>query len=164
MLPILLLTLACAPQGAPPPEDPETLASLAERYPWSNPGDGIPELDMSAAEELPGGVKKLTTQAGEGRSPEAGSMVAVHYNGWIAETGVLIESTAQKGRPVQFMIGHGRVMGFWEVSLPTMKEGERARLEVPADMAWRKHGSFDGKVPPHTDVVYDVWLISSSEG
>ena len=161
LLSLLLVSLfACSPQTVREPGPVER--NLAEKYPWPMPTDGIPPLD-GTPEELRQGLKKIVQTPGTGKVPQVGSMVALHFNVYLATDGKMVDSTALAGRPVQMSVGHGKLVKALEIGLLTMKEGERARLLVPSDLGYKKFGSYEGKIPPHADLVYDVWLISTSE-
>ena len=50
-----------------------------------------------------------------------------------------------------------------ELTLKTMKCGERARVVLRSDYAWGEYGTSDGSVAPYTPVVFDVELQKVSE-
>lgn len=165
MLP-LLLTLACTtpdPEGAARDNTAATEA-LRAKYPWESPTGGPPAVDEATAQSLPQGLVKFELGPGAGEPPQPGAMVALHFNLWRADTGELVDSSAVAGRPVQVMLGQGRLLEAWEAGLPTMRPGERALFRVPSELGYKKYGTFEGRVPPHTDLVIEFWLISASAG
>lgn len=163
----LLLVLACQRPEAPAVSGAEAAApapaqDLAARFPWPRPAGGPPAVDEAAAQALAQGLVKFELQPGAGEPPAPGAMVALHFNLWLAQTGELVDSSAEAGRPVQVIAGTGRLLEAWEQALPTMRPGERALYRVPADLGYKKYGSFEGRIPPHSDLILELWLISAS--
>ncbi|MCB9764996.1 MAG: FKBP-type peptidyl-prolyl cis-trans isomerase [Alphaproteobacteria bacterium] len=158
---MLIIALACA-TGSPDSSPASPVRSAAD-YPWAYPGDGIPPLSSTDTIEWPGGLVQTVIEPGDGPIPREGAMVAIHFNGWLAESGKLIDSSAISGKPVQFLLGQGRVLQGWDQGISKMRVGERSRFQVPSELAFKKYGSPDGTVPPHADIVYDIWLVAAAD-
>lgn len=116
-------------------------------------------LDAAAAE--PGAVKTesglvyLETQAGSGKSPTLSDSITVHYHGTL-EDGTVFDSSVERGEPITF--GLGMVIPGWQEGLQLMKEGGKAKLTIPGDLAYGPRGQ--GSIPPNATLVFDVELIS----
>jgi peptidylprolyl isomerase len=79
-------------------------------------------------------------------------IVTVHFTGWTAADGRLIDSSVLRGRP--YAVALERIIKGWSEGLQQMVEGEKRRLWIPPALA------FEG-VPdrPQGMVVFDVELI-----
>lgn len=72
---------------------------------------------------------------GDGKAVVKGALITTQYNGWL-EDGTLFDSSYQKGRPFQCVIGTGRVIKGWDQGLMGMKVGGKRKLHVPAHLAY----------------------------
>lgn len=92
---------------------------------------------------------------GEGRQPDASSVVRVHYKGTLA-TGEVFDSSWSRGEPAQFSLGG--VIPCWTVALQQMKEGGRARISCPSPLAYGERG-IPGVIPPQSTLYFEVELL-----
>lgn len=129
---------------------------------WPKIGDGIPEMDESNTVTTESGLQIITLAEGDGASPAKGDMVAVHYHGWLASDGTQFDSSANRGTPITFPLGAGRVIPGWDEGIAAMKSGGKARLRIPADQAYGENAR--GPIPANSDLVFDVWLVGSFPG
>lgn len=94
---------------------------------------------------------------GDGKAVVKGALITTQYNGWL-EDGTLFDSSYQKGRPFQCVIGTGRVIKGWDQGLMGMKVGGKRKLHVPAHLAYG-----DRKVGPHitpgSNLVFEIELL-----
>ncbi|KAF2762575.1 hypothetical protein EJ05DRAFT_471564 [Pseudovirgaria hyperparasitica] len=111
------------------------------------------------------GVKKTVIKEGSGASPNKGDTVTMLYTGWLRtpgqpeEKGKEFDSTQKPGRgPFQTPIGVSRVIKGWDEGVPTMKVGEKARLDISSDYAYGSQ-EFPGLIPPHSDLIFEVELV-----
>jgi len=93
---------------------------------------------------------------GSGERPGPGDMVLVHYRGTTVE-GAVFDSTFERGVPLEVPLD--RVIPGWSEGLRMMKEGSRARLYIPPDLAYGDMGA-GGMVGPNMVLIFDVELIS----
>ena len=93
--------------------------------------------------------------AGVGKSPTATSVVVVHYHGTFAD-GSVFDSSKQRGQPATFPLN--RVIKCWTDGLQTMKEGGKAKLTCPAEVAYGKAGR-PPKIPANATLYFEVELI-----
>ncbi|KAI8909986.1 peptidyl-prolyl cis-trans isomerase FKBP3-like protein [Powellomyces hirtus] len=61
---------------------------------------------------------------------------------------------------ISFPVGVGRVIRGWDEGLMTMFKGEKARLIIESEWAYGKKGTPDGRIPPNTDLTFEVELVS----
>ncbi|TIC83144.1 FKBP-type peptidyl-prolyl cis-trans isomerase [Crenobacter intestini] len=95
--------------------------------------------------------------AGEGKAAVKGALITAHYTGYLAD-GTRFESSHDKGRPFQCVIGTGRVIKGWDIGLMGMKEGGQRRLFVPAALAYGERAIGD-RIPANSDLVFEIELI-----
>ncbi len=102
------------------------------------------------------GLKYVVEAEGEGDTPKAGDMVKVHYTGKLLD-GTTFDSSVERGTPIDFPVGQGRVIKGWDEALLTMKKGEKRVLIIPANLGYGPSGR--GPIPPNATMVFDVELI-----
>jgi peptidylprolyl isomerase len=105
------------------------------------------------AKRTPGGVSYKVLRPGTGtKNPTAFSKITVHYSGWTTD-GKLFDSSIARGTPATFDLGGGVIRG-WTEGVPMMVEGERARLWIPQELAYKGEAG-----SPRGMLVFDVDLI-----
>lgn len=102
------------------------------------------------------GLKYVVEKEGEGDTPKAGDMVKVHYTGKLLD-GTKFDSSVDRGTPIDFPVGQGRVIKGWDEALLSMKKGEKRVLIIPADLGYGPSGR--GPIPPNATMIFDVELI-----
>lgn len=112
-----------------------------------------------------GRVRKVeVTREGRGETPELHAVCQCHYSGAPAGGGPPFFSTRAEEVTAPVLLTAGRVGGREEglcVGLTGMRPGERCRLWVSWELAFGERGSASNPVvPPRTDIVYDVELLS----
>lgn len=106
-----------------------------------------------------GGVVKSVLTPGAGAAPTRGSSVEVHYEGQLAETGAVFDSSRARGKPFKFVLGEGKVIGGWEVGVSSMRVGEVATLTCSPQYAYGAKG-IPPMIPPSAALRFDVELLS----
>ncbi|GAB4328979.1 MAG: FKBP-type peptidyl-prolyl cis-trans isomerase [Candidatus Zixiibacteriota bacterium] len=152
----MLLIIGCgqadeSEQAAPKQETSET-------QPAAEVADvGIPEVagDTVTTES---GLRYIDVVVGEGASPEAGNMIAAHYTGWLTD-GTKFDSSRDRGQPLEFPVGQGRVIKGWDEGLMSMKVGGRRILIIPPELGYGDRGTPGGPIPPGATLVFDVELV-----
>ena len=84
------------------------------------------------------GVKKDVIQDGDSATyPKKGQKVEVHYTGWLDKpNGKKFDSSKDRNKPFQFVIGKGQVIKGWDEGVATMSIGEKAYLTCSPDYAY----------------------------
>jgi FKBP-type peptidyl-prolyl cis-trans isomerase len=109
----------------------------------------------SSAFRTPSGIAILVLAAGTGtKHPSPSSRVTLNYTGWTAD-GKLFESTVTSGHPAVFFLG--TTLAGWREGLEHMVAGEKARLWIPAALAYGDRPV--DKMVPAGDLVYDIQLV-----
>ena len=109
----------------------------------------------STALKTPTGVAMEILRPGTGvEHPTPTSRVKLNYSLWTSD-GTLFESTSMSGNPVSFQIG--LAIPGWREALPRMVVGEKARIWIPAALAYGDHPP--DKLVPAGNLVYEVELL-----
>lgn len=103
------------------------------------------------------GLRYVDLVEGTGPSPQAGQTAVVHYTGTL-ENGTKFDSSRDRGQPLEFPIGRGRVIKGWDEGVMTMKVGGRRKLTVPPALGYGAAGS-PPTIPPNATLLFDVELL-----
>ncbi|MDL2718527.1 MAG: FKBP-type peptidyl-prolyl cis-trans isomerase [Acidobacteriota bacterium] len=114
------------------------------------------EAAEPGAVKQPSGFVYKETKAGTGAIPKATDKVKVHYRGTLTD-GTPFDSSIERGEPVTFPLNG--VIPCWTQGLQLMKEGGKARLVCPSDLAYGDEGR-SPKIKGGATLVFDVELIS----
>ena len=98
------------------------------------------------------GVMIRTVQAGKGDPIKATDGAILEYEGRLMD-GTVFDST--KGRGPAGMIPGQVIPGFGE-ALQKMQEGGVYKIRIPSALAYGAAGAGDGKIPPNSDIEFDV--------
>ncbi|MCI5148195.1 MAG: peptidylprolyl isomerase [Candidatus Electrothrix sp. MAN1_4] len=104
------------------------------------------------------GLYWVVNQEGTGDKPTQGTMISVHYTGRLLSNNQKFDSSYDRGEPLQFAVGEGRVIKGWDQALSNMRKGEKRTLIIPPELAYGSRGA--GRViPPDAWLVFDVELV-----
>lgn len=111
-------------------------------------------------EETESGLRySITKENPSGSSPKAGDVVKVHYSGSFLD-GKVFDSSLE-GEPIEFPIGMGRVIPGWDEGIMLLKEGEKAELVIPSELAYGARQV--GPIPANSVLKFEVELIEVIE-
>jgi FKBP-type peptidyl-prolyl cis-trans isomerase len=96
-------------------------------------------------------------ETGTGKEAKKGSLLFVHYEGFL-DDGTKFDSSYDKGKPFQFVIGSGRVIKGWDLGVMGMKEGGIRKLYVPFNLGYGER-QIGEKIKPHSNLHFTVHLI-----
>ena len=108
------------------------------------------------------GLEYVEITEGTGASPKTGDTVSVHYTGWL-KSGQKFDSSVDRGDPLEFPIGKGRVIKGWDEGVGTMKVGGKRKLIIPAHLGYGDRGA-GGVIPPGATLVFEVELLAIQGG
>ena len=133
---------------AVPPTDTPVPASEAQSEAATAPTpDATPTpLDKQKTIITSTGLQYTETEAGAGKQPQAGDVVAVHYTGTLSD-GTVFDSSYNRGEAIRFALGTGRVIPGWDEGVGMMAEGGKAVLVIPPDLAYGERGA-GNVIPP----------------
>jgi FKBP-type peptidyl-prolyl cis-trans isomerase len=103
------------------------------------------------------GVKVEVLKEGSGEEVRAGTIVLIHYTGWLTN-GTKFDSSVDRNMPFETKIGVGHVIKGWDMGVIGMKPGEKRKLTIPSDFAYGPYGAGD-IIPPNADLIFEVELI-----
>lgn len=108
------------------------------------------------------GLQYIETAAGSGPQAKAGDLVSVHYRGALAD-GTPFDNSYDRGAPFDFVLGKGMVIPGWDEGIALMKEGGKATLIIPPDLAYGAAGA-GGVIPPNATLNFEVELVAVQPG
>lgn len=151
------------PTEAPPPTEAPAAAEPAAVEPAVEEpaaAEAQPAFEYNEEDVLTtaSGLQYVIIEEGTGPTPEQGSIVEVHYNGTL-EDGTKFDSSYDRGQPIQFPVGVGQVIPGWDEGIALMKQGGKAKLIIPPDLAYGEQGA-GGVIPPNATLLFDVELVS----
>lgn len=103
------------------------------------------------------GLKYIKINNTEGVQAEANKTVSVHYSGYL-EDGSMFDSSVERGDPLEFPLGQGRVIKGWDEGIALLKVGEKARLIIPHTLGYGERG-YPPIIPANATLVFDVELL-----
>jgi peptidylprolyl isomerase len=112
----------------------------------------------------PSGLQITDTQIGTGAVPASGQTVAVDYTGWLyvdGKKGAKFDSSLDRGVPISFPLGEGRVIKGWDEGIATMHVGGKRTLIIPPELAYGERGA-GGVIPPGATLLFEVTLVSAN--
>jgi FKBP-type peptidyl-prolyl cis-trans isomerase len=115
------------------------------------------EKHIEGMQETPTGLFYEIKENGLGKKASKGQNVSVHYKGMLLD-GTLFDSSYQRNEPISFPIGIGHVIPGWDEGILLLKEGDKARFVIPADLAYGSRGA-GGVIPPNATLIFDVELV-----
>lgn len=102
------------------------------------------------------GLKYKIVKKGDGKQAQAGNIVVVHYIGKL-ENGSVFDNSYDRGQPIRFKLGVGRVIKGWDEGIALLHKGDKAKFIIPPELGYgnRKVGS----IPPNSTLYFDVELL-----
>lgn len=96
---------------------------------------------------------------GDGAEAIAGSQIKAHYIGVAHSTRKQFDASWDRGSPLEFRLGTGRVIKGWDDGIAGMRVGGRRRLTIPPHLAYgdRVAGAV---IKPGETLVFVVDLVS----
>jgi FKBP-type peptidyl-prolyl cis-trans isomerase FkpA len=154
----LYLLLVCA-----------TAASMAQAAGQSASASATVKIETPAvpviAEPVQDALVKIDSVVGSGAEATVGSTVYMHYTGWlykpmgVKQRGRKFDSSFDRGQPLDFVLGTGRVIKGWDQGIVGMKVGGKRTLIIPNHLAYGARGAGD-IIKPGADLIFEVELVN----
>lgn len=96
---------------------------------------------------------------GDGAEAIVGSQIRAHYVGVAHSTGQQFDASWDRGSPLEFRLGAGRVIKGWDDGIVGMRVGGRRRLTIPPHLAYGDRGA-GGAIKPGETLVFVVDLVT----
>jgi len=106
---------------------------------------------------LASGLQYQVIKEGKGKSPKETDTVSVQYKGTLLD-GTEFDSSYKRGEAATFPV-NGVIKG-WTEALQLMKEGDKWKLFIPANLAYGETGTPGGPVGPNATLIFEVELVS----
>lgn len=107
--------------------------------------------------KTPSGLAYRDLTVGTGPAAEIGSLLSVHYTGWLPD-GTKFDSSRDANTPFAFTLGGGEVIQGWEEGVAGMRAGGRRQLVIPPGLGYG--GVRTGSIPPNSTLVFNVELLA----
>lgn len=122
-------------------------------------GPAMPPPDLTTppadAVKTPSGLTTRVLEPGQRDvSPAESDIITVHYTGWAASDGRMLDSSVARGNPASFPLD--KTMAGWRECVGLMRVGEKRRCWMPQELAYRGQAG-----RPTGTVVFDVELIDT---
>ena len=102
------------------------------------------------------GLTYLITEHGTGVQPKVGQTVTVHYTGTFTD-GRPFDSSRNRGEPISFPLGMGRVIKGWDEGIGKLHVGDKAIFIIPPAIGYGVAGR--GSIPPNSTLLFIVELV-----
>ena len=103
------------------------------------------------------GLTIIITKRGTGAQVKAGDQVEVNYTGLLTN-GTKFDSSLDRGEPIAFPVGAGRVIKGWDEGLQKLRVGDHATLIIPASIAYGSRGA-GGVIPPDATLIFIIEVV-----
>ena len=135
-----------------------TIAVRASAEPAKADAAGGPSKVTGKPTVTASGLKYYELKKGTGAVAKSGDTVKVHYTGWLT-TGKKFDSSVDRGEPIEFPLGAGRVIKGWDEGVAGMKVGQKRQLQIPPALGYGASGA-GGAIPPNAELIFDVELVA----
>lgn len=114
-------------------------------------------VDLASMNRSSTGLYTQDKVVGTGAEATAGRRATVHYTGWLPN-GSKFDSSRDRGRTFEFLLGEGQVIAGWDEGVAGMRQGGRRLLVIPASLGYGSRAV--GTIPPNAVLVFDVELFA----
>jgi len=106
-------------------------------------------------EKTASGLVYESLKDGTGQQATPAATVQVHYRGTLTN-GTEFDSSYKRGEPATFPLS--RVIPCWTEGVSKMREGGKAKLTCPPQIAYGSQGA-GSAVPPNATLIFEVELL-----
>jgi peptidylprolyl isomerase len=102
-------------------------------------------------------LQVIDIQLGDGREVVKGALITTQYRGFL-EDGTPFDSSYERGKPFQCVIGTRRVIQGWDKGLMGMRVGGKRKLLVPAHLAYGER-QIGEDIPANSNLIFEIELL-----
>jgi len=125
---------------------------------WARRFEEFTDEDFKDFSTSPSGLQYKIVEEGSGVKPLSGQKIKAHYAGYLLN-GAKFDASYDRGKPLEFQVGIGRVIKGWDEALLDMQIGEKRMLKIPSNLAYGSKGA-GGVIPPDATLVFYVELVT----
>lgn len=103
------------------------------------------------------GLQYILLEEGAGAPANQGQKVTGHYFGVLMD-GTEFDNSYSRGQPFSFDAGVGQVIPGWDEAFTTLKQGSKAVLFIPSNLAYGESGN--AVIPANSDLVFYIDFLS----
>ncbi len=144
--------------GIPPNSDMYFEVELVHADPPMEPDKFPQNVEGLKWNELSKGLKAYDEKVGTGKPAVPGASLKTHYTGWLL-SGRKFGSSKDLGKPLEVMLGNGKLIRGWEEGLEGMREGGVRWLRVSPGMGYGAMAYT--MIPSNSTLVFRVELLES---
>jgi FKBP-type peptidyl-prolyl cis-trans isomerase len=100
------------------------------------------------------GLQYEILATGKGKTPKSGDHIVCNYKGELRD-GTVFDESEKHGGPATFTVG--QLIAGWNEALVMMKEGDKWKLTVPADLAYGDKGP--PSIGPNQILIFEMELV-----
>ena len=110
------------------------------------------------AKKTDSGLMYIIQKEGSGQKANSGDNVSVHYSGYLLD-GTKFDSSYDRGQPIQFVLGQGRVIKGWDEGIALLKVGSKAKFIIPPNLGYGSRDVGNGLIPANSILIFEVELV-----
>lgn len=115
------------------------------------------KANLPDAVETESGLFYHIEEAGEGEKVVGGKTITVHYTGKLP-SGKTFDSSYDRGQPISFPLGAGRVIPGWDEGLTYFNVGGKGTLVIPYTLGYGERG-YPPVIPPLATLIFEIEVI-----
>ena len=108
------------------------------------------------AKKTESGLMYKIEKKGSGKNAKAGDVVSVHYSGFLTD-GTKFDSSLDRGQPIEFPLGQGKVIKGWDEGISLLNIGAKATLIIPPNLGYGSRAM--GPIPANSILIFEVELV-----
>ncbi len=107
------------------------------------------------------GLEYTITEKGNGKKPQNGDKVKVHYTGKLTNDTVF-DSSVKRGQPFEFKLGVGQVIKGWDEAFLLLQVGDKATIKLTPELGYGAQAQ--GSIPANSTLIFDIELLDVTQG
>jgi peptidylprolyl isomerase len=123
--------------------------------------NGKPTITIPSGVTAPTSLVVLPLIKGTGPEVQKGQTISVHYTGVIWNTGKQFDSSWDRGKPLDIVIGAGNVIAGWDEGLVGQTVGSQLLLVIPPDKGYGAQGQSSAGISGTDTLVFVVDILDA---